>query len=117
MTPICPCPEIMESLTTIRKELAEIRGILQPRKCSEADIASLTRLLPAIGGTFGSNPCTTKEIMSDPGIRGVLPMSNGSVGMLLSKAASDRVVIGDLQVEQLPKEHGASLWKVVRKLP
>ena len=106
------CPAMAE----IRAMFTEILSLLQPKKCSAKDIAILERLLPAIGGRFGSSSKTTAEILADPAIR-ALSGSLQASGALLSRAADDALVISGLQVSRAGKEHNKTLWQVVRSLP
>lgn len=100
----------------ILQELSELRAILTPKRCSEADVAVLSRLLPAIGGKFGSAAVRTAEILRDPALR-VICGSPGATGSLLSRAADDEAVIVGYQVIRAKKEGNAVLWSVVRTLP
>jgi hypothetical protein len=109
--------EILEKMAQFRNEIAGIRELLRPQKCSGADIDLLAKLLPAAGGRFGSSPFRTKDLLTDPGISGLKLGSQQAIGNLFAKAADDAVIVAGLSVERNSKEHGAMLWLIVRRLP
>jgi hypothetical protein len=106
--------KIFGELRELRAEVAEIRALLRPRRCSSADIETLGRLLPAIGGKFGSDFFTTKGILSVAAIREVTRKSIGAVGALLSRASADALSIAGLIVERVGREHGSTVWRVLQ---
>jgi hypothetical protein len=108
------CADCQTMLCNILCEIRELRAILKPRKCSDADVKILQKLLPAIGGVFGSNPVTVREILSDRAIRTLFPGGPGSLGNLLARAAADAANIDGYLVQRVGIEHAAVLWGVCR---
>ena len=108
--------EERELLREIRRRLARIERWVKPRRCTPRDRERLALVLPVIAGRRGSEPFLVAEIMSDPALRKVAGGSAGSLGILLSRACHDRATVAQLLVERMPKEHGARLWRVVRRL-
>jgi hypothetical protein len=107
------CPFFSE----IMLKLAKIEALLQPKKCTAADIEILERLLPAIAGAFGSEAITTKELLMDPGIAGLNLGSHGVIGSLLGRFAEDRGIICGFQIERIGRDHNKSVWKLTKALP
>jgi hypothetical protein len=110
---------VIALLTEIRDLLrVEKWGPTRPLRCSAGDLDLLKRLLPAIGGKFGSQVLPTREIIADPAIRELCcPLGAQEVGNLLSRAASDELNVDGLTVCRSATEHGATLWRVARRLP
>jgi hypothetical protein len=94
-----------------------IRQRLEPKRCSREDIEKLERLLPAAAGLFGNSGFRTRELLLDPGIAGLNLGGHQALGNLLSRAASDSVIVAGLVVERVSQEHGAAVWVVANKLP
>ncbi len=113
----CANSDLNEILRGILDRLTAIEDLLQPVRCTAADVEALNRLLPAVGGLFGSSPSRTRELLVDPAIRALYSGSLQSLGMLFSRAADDGAEAGGLRLERVCKEHGAMLWRVVRCLP
>jgi hypothetical protein len=109
--------EILSMLRRIESRLSAIEAVLQPRRCSPADLEVLGRLVPALGRKFGSEVITTRQILQDPGLAALNSGSVRTTGALLSRAVGDQVVIGGLQVLRVGREHNKTLWQVVRTLP
>lgn len=101
-------------LEEILLQLRELRAIIEPRRCSPADLDALKRLLPAIAGRWGSGPVTVAEILTNAAIRALWTGSRGSLGSLLSRAAADGANADGYAVSRLSREHGAALWGVYR---
>jgi hypothetical protein len=107
----------MADCAECRELLHQILELLHPKKCTASDRDALGVLLPAIAGRFGSAPTRTKELLADPGIRGVVNGSAGAIGGLLSRACDDGLVISGLQVRRAAREGNAVLWIIDRALP
>jgi hypothetical protein len=106
--------ELRAEIMEVRQDIRRILDILQPRKCSQADLRILAELLPAIAGKFGSCAITTREILEDPGIRALFAGSAGSLGALLGKAADDGAEANGYCVQRGGKVHSAMTWGVYR---
>ena len=110
-------------LARISGLLHEIRDLLRDHftsasRCSAEDRAILSRLLPAIAGTFGSQGLPVREILRDPAIRELCaPLNSQHIGNLLARAAADGLVVDGLQVSRIATEGNASVWQVTRRLP
>ena len=102
-------------LVQILAELRRIRQAVEPRPQPANEAALLSKLLPAIGGRFGSNPFRTKELFEDPAIAELLRgFSSGKAGCLLAKFAG--IPVEGYLLDRVSTEHSAALW-VVSKLP
>ncbi len=104
-------------LEEILNRLQRIEEVLHLRRCTPADLEALSKLLPAIGGQFGSSMITVREILADPGIAGLKLGSQQVIGNLLSRAADDGANVAGLQVQRAGREHNATLWQITRGLP
>lgn len=102
--------------------LAELRAIRQllerqqrPSSLTRADRTALARLLPAVGGVFGSDLFMVRELFESTAaaVRLVLEGCNPKqVGRLLRRA--EGVPIAGLMVQRDGSELHAALWRIVR---
>jgi hypothetical protein len=111
----CPNDDNCRVLERLQQDVSRILAILQPKKCSQADLEQLGRLIPAIGGYLGDRPFSVWELLIDPALAAIAPSPSGT-GTLLSRAQSDRVEIDGLQVEKLGRIHNATKWRLTRRL-
>src|SRR6185369_4568827 len=84
-----PGEDFLALLEQINERLLRIEMKLQPRQSlRDGDAATLSRLLPAIGGKLGSDPFATKEIFADAVLRTMFGgLSRRKAGKLLARAA------------------------------
>jgi len=83
------------------------------RRLSRRDLDVLARLLPAIGGVYGSDAFLVREVIAsaDPGVRLVRgDLSAKALGKLLARAAG--LAVDGLVIERVGVEDGAVLWAV-----
>src|SRR5262249_54196777 len=112
-------PTDRDVLDAILAEVRALRRQIQARPrstLSRHDRAALTRLLPAIGGVFGSEVKTVREVVASgaPAIRVVLEalgLSPRSLGRLFTRA--DGIPIEGYLVRRDGEESHAGLWRVV----
>jgi hypothetical protein len=108
----------MADCAECRELLHQILELLHPKKCTASDRDALGVLIPAWRGSFGDRMLTTAELLSDPGIAGLLNgTSVGSVGGLLARAAADRLDIGGLCVLRCRKHRNKVVWRLASTLP
>ena len=75
----------------------------------------LERLLPALGGSFGSDAWTVSELTSDRVLSALLaPLNCRKTGKLLSRSIGKN--INGYSLERMGDERGVALWRVVRVL-
>ena len=80
------------------------------------DHTILARLLPALGGRYGSGVFTVKEVLENIVFRELLgDMSPSRLGSMLARAV-DRDFAG-LTVVRSTTEHNARLWAIACTLP
>jgi hypothetical protein len=104
-------------LIEIRDCLFRIERRLASREITDNDDAVLRRLLPAIKGAIGSDVFVVAELLKDPVFQEITDgMSCKAIGGLLGRAC-DAGEFQGLTVERLGREHNATLWRVVSKLP
>jgi hypothetical protein len=106
--------ELLDEIRALRAELARQQG---QSTLTRADRAVLAKLLPAIGGVFGSEPFLSSEVCEhdEPGLRLVCTgISIRSLGRLLRRAAG--VAVDGYMITRVAVEAGAVLWSV-RRLP
>ncbi len=114
----CECgAEILDQLRDIRQKLEAIRALLEPKRCTPADLEVLARILPAAAGLFGSSAFRTRELLADPAIRALISSSPEATGALLARCADDGVDVAGLRLTRAGKEGNAVLWSVGRTLP
>ena len=110
-------PATATTLDDLREELRQLRMLverLQPRRpaLSRADRDVLAKLLPAIGGAFGSEPFASRDVLSAAGVRVVVRgLSPKRIGKLLSRAAGSPV--DGFMVERCGLEINVALWRVM----
>jgi len=106
------------SLADILAELQLIRQAIegqqrQPSTLSRGDRATLARLLPVLGATYGEDGFTSRDCAEDevPGLRLVVrQMSAKAIGKLLARA--DGVAINALTVQRQRTEFQVIVWHV-----
>ena len=106
------------SLADILAELQLIRQAnegqqRQPSTLSRGDRATLARLLPVLGATYGEDGFTSRDCAEDevPGLRLVVrQMSAKAIGKLLARA--DGVAINALTVQRQRTEFQVIVWHV-----
>ena len=104
--------ELVEQVRGLRADLAERRPATS---LSRVDRERLARLLPAIGGTLGSEPFNSSEICEHDAAAlrlGRAGLTAKQLGRLLRRAVGTPV--GGYLVERLGEEAGAVLWRVVQ---
>lgn len=85
-------PQLVALLEMLIGEVRGLRADLvrdrrSPHGLSRADRDRLSRLLPAIGGSFGSEPFTVAEALEQPAVRVVAGgLSPSAFGQLLQRA-------------------------------
>lgn len=110
--------EIDRKLTLILAQIAEIRALVHVSRLTASDVSTLELLFPAWAGRWGSAPITCAEILADPAIRQLVPLSTSALGNLLSRCVHDGDDVGHYHIEKLPKREGnKSLWAVTARLP
>jgi len=115
-----PCP----GCAALRADVVRLAGRVsaleqqQPRRpLSRADVATLVRLLPVLGATYGDEGFTSRDCVEDAadeahGLRLVLgQMSAKAIGKLLARA--NGIAIDSLMVRCQRKEFQVSVWQVV----
>jgi hypothetical protein len=105
-------------LVSLRRDIVPTSGQISFRKeipaLSRADVALLGRLLPAIGGVFGSDDFAVRELFEkdSAALRLVLSGLNGiRIGRLFQRAVD--IPISSYLVERAGVELHAALWRVV----
>ena len=107
-------------LTAMLEELRLIRHVLerdQPSRLTRTDRETLARLLPAIGGVYGSDTFLAAEIATHraPAIRVARgTLTARQVGRLLKRA--EGTAVDGYVVTRLGAEDGAVLWQVAQTL-
>jgi hypothetical protein len=114
-------PHDREYLELLRAMLAELQAIRaaveQPRRpltVTRADRAYLVRLLPAVGGVFGSESFAARDLLEhdSAAVRLVVDGSTAKkLGQLLRRAEGHP--IDGLMVERSGIELGVVLWQIV----
>jgi hypothetical protein len=97
-----------------RENLPTSGGCTRVQVLSRADLALLGRLLPAIGGVFGSDEFAVRELFErdSAALRLVLSGLNGiRIGRLFQRAVD--IPISSYLVERAGVELHAALWRVV----
>lgn len=105
--------ELLDGQRQILERLEHQQRTTPPPLC-RADLARLTRLLPAIAGALGSEDFTSRDLVEHaaPGLQLVLRgLSAKQVGRLLARAAG--VEVGGWVVERRGLEINVGLWRVV----
>ena len=96
-------------LREIRDELRMLRAELRPRRViSHEEHLLLSKLIPAIKGSYGSTAWTCRELLALPVFRELTHLSCRELGTLLSKAAG--VNVSGFTIEPSGKDHGRVLW-------
>lgn len=99
--------------------IAEVRGLRadlarerRPRQAlRRADVARLSRLLPAIVGAIGSDPFTVNEVLELPAVRAVAAdLAASACGQLLQRARGR--AIGGLVVIADSLELNRRVWRI-----
>ncbi len=108
------------TLESLFEELRAIRQLLEerqtPSSLSRQDRAALGRILPAIGGTFGSQWFASRDLFEEdfPALRLVLAgYSSKRLGQLFHRGEGE-VVDGYLVKQGSQRELNAALWRVLR---
>ena len=114
--------ELADAVSALRAELANVLarlGAVEARIAStplcRADWIALTRILPVLGATFGSELFLAREAVTHPapGLRLVLgDMSARRLGRLLRRA--DGAPVSGYIVRASGMEAGAVLWCIYR---
>jgi hypothetical protein len=107
-----PFQEVLAELRDIKKLLEVAIRPPSPSLHMETDDEHyLSKLLPAAVGKFGTDKAfLTNELLKDPAIRALTPLSNEKVGALFSRAARQKIVVDGYSVENYGKR--PTLWKV-----
>jgi hypothetical protein len=107
---------VLAVLGEINARLDRIESKLAPRQeLRPSDSAILAKVLPALGGKFGSSVFTTKEVLSDPVFKELFgSLNRKQVGKLLARSVHRD--IGGLCVSRVSMEDNVALWSVVRNL-
>ena len=111
--------DVPVTLESLFEEVQAIRRLLEERQApstlSRPDRAALGRILPAIGGTFGSQWFACRDLFEEdsPALRLVLVgYSAKRVGQLFHRGEGE--VVDGYLVKQGQRELNAALWRVLR---
>ena len=97
-------------------ELRQVRVLLerlQPRRpaLSRGDRDLLAKLLPAVGGSFGSEPFASRDLVDAPGVRAVARgLTVKQIGQLLARSVG--TPINGLVLERAGHQLNLCLWRV-----
>jgi hypothetical protein len=107
---------LQENITALEHRVAQLEAtrvspaaVVRPR-----DHALLVRLLPAIAGAMGSEPFTSRDLVTEaaPGVRVVLgTRSVRTIGKLFSRAAN--IPVDGYLVERAGLELNVVVWRLV----
>jgi len=104
--------QVLDELRAIRRQNEQRSS--WPSRLTRADRDRLLRILPVIAGTYGSELCTSHELIEheSAGLRLVLAgLNTKQLGRLLQRAAGS--VVGGYTVKREGVEVGAVLWRVL----
>lgn len=108
-----------ELLALVLAELQAIHGLLEqqrrPSSLTRSDGKQLSRLLPVIGGVFGSESFLARELFERdaPALRIVLDgLSTKAIGQLFKRA--ENIPVDGFMVQSDGTELNTVLWRVVR---
>jgi hypothetical protein len=103
--------DVLTELRAIRVAL-ELR---RPSPLTRADRDRLATLLPAVGGVYGSEPFSSRDLVEDsrPAVRLVVRgLGAKQIGRLCARA--DGIPIDGLMVQKQGVEFQVTLWRIVR---
>ena len=95
----------------ILRTLVERLQARRPAALSRADRELLAKLLPAVGGAFGSTPIASRDLLTDTGVRVVVRgLTVKQIGQLLARSVG--TPINGLVIERAGSELSVCLWRV-----
>jgi hypothetical protein len=101
-------------LSVLRRICRVLEQQRRPSRMTRDDRARLAAMLPVIGGVFGPELFTAREVLKhdSPDLRLVRgPLNAKQIGRLLQRAEGE--IVGGLTVQRDGSETGVILWRVL----